>query len=458
VSLREAAQGGGRSTEGGRVLARNDEVDDGAAVSRVNARATFAPWPRRHVVVGFTFLGCIIAYTDRVNISVAALAMKEHFGWSQTEKGFVLSAFFVGYFLFMFVAGLLATRFGGKRVLGYSVAAWSIFTFLTPLAATLSLAALLVVRVGMGIGEAAMFPATFELFGRWVPPTERARAVARVYSGIPIGTLIGLMGTGWVVGRFGWPMAFYAFGVAGLLWVIAWFQQVQNDPAADRRLGQEERALLLQTGSATGPVDRLPLRRLLLHTTVSALVAAHVATAWSLYVLLSWLPSYFRDVQGLSVANAGLFSAAPWLAMFAVTNLAAVVSDRMIERGWRLTTTRKLMQCVGLVLSAAFLLLIREAHSPAVSLVLMCAATGALGFSWAGFAPSFLDVAPRHGAVLFGFSNTFATIPGIVGVAVTGWLIDVTGTYSAAFVLTAVVSAAGALIFGFLFEARPIVE
>jgi ACS family sodium-dependent inorganic phosphate cotransporter len=424
----------------------------------VNAGAVIARWPRRHVVVGFIFLGCIIAYTDRVNISVAAVAMKEHFGWSQTEKGFVLSAFFVGYLLFMFVGGLLATRFGGKRVLGCSVAVWSIFTLLTPLAATLSLAALLVARVGMGIGEAAMFPASFELFARWAPPMERSRTVARLYSGIPIGTLIGLMGTGWIVARFGWPMAFYSFGVAGLLWVIAWFQQVQDDPVEDPRVGPEERALLLNTRSKPTSADRVPLRRLLLHTTVLAIVAAHVATAWSLYVLLSWLPSYFRDVQGLSIANAGLFSAAPWLVMFAVTNLAAVVSDRMIERGMRLTTTRKLMQCIGLVLSAAFLLVIREAHSPVAALVLLCAATGALGCSWSGFPPTFLDVAPRHGAVLFGFSNTFATIPGIVGVAATGWLVDVTGTYSAAFVLTAIVSAAGALIFGFLFDAHPIVD
>jgi ACS family sodium-dependent inorganic phosphate cotransporter len=108
--------------------------------------------------------------------------------------------------------------------------------------------------------------------------------------------------------------------------------------------------------------------------------------------------------------------------------------------------------------SAGFLLALREAHSPAVALALFCSATGALALMWSGFAPAFLDVAPRHGALLFGFSNTFATIPGIVGVAVTGWLVDVTGTYSAAFVLTATVSATGALIFWFLFDARPIVD
>ncbi|MEO6211940.1 MAG: MFS transporter [Gemmatimonadaceae bacterium] len=70
-----------------------------------------------------------------MSISVAAVAMKEHFGWSQTEKGFVLSACFAGYLLFMYVAGILSTRYGGKRVLGFSVLAWSIFTLLTPLAA-----------------------------------------------------------------------------------------------------------------------------------------------------------------------------------------------------------------------------------------------------------------------------------------------------------------------------------
>ena len=117
-----AAQAGGPSFYGGLV-----GTTSSTAWSRVNAAAALTRWPRRYVVFVLTFLGCVIAYTDRVNISVAAVAMREQFGWSQTQKGVVLAAFFVGYLLFMFVAGLLANRFGGKRrIVGVAVTGWLI--------------------------------------------------------------------------------------------------------------------------------------------------------------------------------------------------------------------------------------------------------------------------------------------------------------------------------------------
>ena len=54
-----------------------------------------------------------------------------------------------------------------------------------------------------------------------------------------------------------------------------------------------------------------------------------------------------------------------------------------------------------------------------------------------GFGPNSFDIAPRHADVIWGISNTFATIPGVVGVFVTGWLVDRTGSYSAPFAVTA---------------------
>lgn len=426
--------------------------------SAIARRALVAHWQRRQVVVALTLLACVIAYTDRVNISVAAVAMKEHFGWSQTQKGYVLAAFFVGYVLFMFPAGLLANRFGGKRVLGFSVLAWSLLTLLTPPAAMLSIPVLVVARIGLGVGEAGTYPSIYELFGRWVPSAERARAVARMTSGFPLGTVIGLIVSGWLVQRYGWAAPFYLFGLIGLVWLIVWFQQVENDPAADRRLSVEERMLLQAAIPTTDRTDTVRLRQLLLRPSVLGIVAGHVAFTWSLYVLLSWLPSYFRDVHGLSIAHSSLFSAAPWLTMFAVCNLAGVMADGMVQRGVSVTATRKFMQCGALIVSAGLLLALRDVQSPATALALLCGAAGALAFTSAGHMPVYLDVAPRDGAVLFGFGNTFAAIPGIVGVAVTGWLVDVTGTYFAAFVLTAIVSAAGALAFGLLVDARPIVD
>jgi MFS transporter, ACS family, solute carrier family 17 (sodium-dependent inorganic phosphate cotransporter), other len=427
---------------------------DGA--TRPVIAAVSAGWPRRIVVVGLTFLGCVIAYTDRVNISVAAVAMQDRLAWSQTQKGLVLSAFFVGYLLFMFPAGLLARHLGGKRVLGLAVFGWSLFTILTPIAATLSIVALLAVRIAMGVGEAAMFPAAYELFGRWVPSTERGRAVAAVMSGVPAGTLIGLTGAGWLVQQYGWPMAFYVFGVVGFIWVLVWTWQIENDPSADRHVGAEERVLLSSVSPQGDATERPPLRRLLLRAPSLAIIAAHFATTWNLYVLLSWLPSYFRDVHKLSIAGAGLLSAAPWVTSIATSNLIAVATDRLIRRGANRTAMRKFVQCTALLGTACLLLLLPQARSAVVALALLCAAVGALTCFSAGFAAGVLDVAPRSAAVLYGFSNTFATVPGIVGVTATGWLIDLTGTYTAAFTLAAAISAAGALLFGWLFEAREI--
>ena len=403
------------------------------------------------------FLATLVGYTDRVNISVAAVAMKEELGWSQTQKGLVLSAFFVGYMLFMLASGWLATRFGGKRVLGLSVLAWSVVTILTPLSAQVSLATLFAARVAIGVGEAGLFPAAYELFGRWVPAGERTRAVARIMSGIPLGTIAGVMVTGWLVERFGWPMAFYACGAVGLVWFAVFQREVTNDPADDPRVSDEERARL-PPPDARAHTAKVPWRRLLLRWPVLAIVVAHFASTWNLYVLLSWLPSYFRDVQHLTIANAGLFSAAPWISNLAGIQLAAFATDRLIARGVAVTTVRKLMQCAGLLGAAGFLFAMRDVGSPNVALALLCAATGLQGLCACGFAPGMMDVAPRHGAVIYGVSNTFATLPGIVGVAVTGWLVDRTGTYSAAFALAAGVSIAGAVLFGLLFEARPLAD
>jgi MFS transporter, ACS family, solute carrier family 17 (sodium-dependent inorganic phosphate cotransporter), other len=390
-------------------------------------------WPPYYAVVLLCFAAVFISYLDRTNISVASIAMKEQFGWSETTKGFVLSSFFIGYLLLQVASGTLANRFGGKLVLGVAVIWWSLFTVLTPAAALVSLPALIAARIALGLGEAAVFPASINMVARWVPPEHRSRAVALFTSGLSIGTVFALPVTGWLVKSYGWPMPFYAFGVLGFFWALIWFARVGNGRAVDFGMADQSRSI--------------PWRAILRTPAVWAIIVNHFSCNWTLYLLLAWLPSYFKASFNVTLANAGLLSAAPWLTFFLMANAAAHIADGMMRRGSGATFVRKVMQSIGLVGPALFLLLLQVAASPVTGVLLMCCAAGTLAFCMAGFAPNSLDIAPRHADVIWGISNTFATLPGIVGVAVTGWLVQRTGSYATPFLVTAAISVSGALFY-----------
>jgi ACS family sodium-dependent inorganic phosphate cotransporter len=359
--------------------------------------------------------------------------MRSQFGWSETQKGVVLSSFYVGYIVLMLASGALANRFGGKIVLGVAVVWWSLFTALTPVAASMSLPVLVSARVALGLGEAAVFPASMNMIGRCVPVLERSRAVAAVTSSVYAGTVFALPVTGWLVQSYGWPVPFYAYGAIGLLWAVTWFARVERGSASQPPV------------SAT-PTP-IPWGKLLKLPAVWAIVVGHFCSNWPLYLIGAWLPSYFVRTFGVSVMNAGLLSAAPSLAAFLMANAGGYFADRLLRLGRSTTFVRKLMQAVGLCAGAVFLLLLPGAPSVTIGLILLCCAAGSFGITISGFAPNSLDIAPRHADVIWGISNTFATLPGIFGVFLTGWLVDRTGSFAAPFFVTAGVCLFGAVVF-----------
>ena len=179
-------------------------------------------WPRRWLLAAGCFLAIFVCYVDRVNISFAILPMSTQYGWAKTTQGWVLSSFFIGYLTTQLLGGWLATRIGGRSVLAFGVLWWSAFTLVTPLAAELSFGALIAARVGMGLGEGVAFPSIYQLFGRWIPVRERARATGLVGSGMPLGTIAATLATPWLVAAHGWPSVFYAFGLLGVVWYAYW--------------------------------------------------------------------------------------------------------------------------------------------------------------------------------------------------------------------------------------------
>lgn len=403
-------------------------------------------WPRRWLLAGGCFLAIFVCYIDRVNISFAILPMSTQYGWAKTTQGWVLSSFFIGYLTTQLLGGWLATRIGGRSVLAFGVLWWSAFTLVTPLAAELSFGALIAARVGMGLGEGVAFPSIYQLFGRWIPVRERARATGLVGSGMPLGTIAATLATPWLVAAHGWPSVFYAFGLLGVLWYAYWrfatSERLEDAPG----IHAAELALIRANTATQAARPVIPWAKILRSSAVWALVFNHFCSNWGYYLILSWLPRYFADAHGLDLAGVGYASLLPWLSMFALTNVAAQIADGLLARGHSVVFVRKLMQSIGFLGPAAALFAIGQVHSVPLAIALMCAALGLGSFALSGYASNHLDIAPRYAGALMGLSNTAGTLPGVIGVAVTGYILEATGSWPLVLGVAAGLYVAGGIV------------
>ena len=402
--------------------------------------------PRRTVVVLLSFLSVFICYIDRVNISVAIIPMAEDLGWSPRTQGTVLSSFFVGYLMLQIVGGRLADRFGGKIVLGAGVLLWSLFTVLTPSAALAGFGVLLAARVAMGMGEALTFPSIYSIYGRWIPLQERSRAVGLANSGIPLGTIFALVATPYIVERLGWEWAFYLFGAVGVLWFVAWQGLVTAEPSQHPRIRPEELALIEAGAPTVGAGAPPPLTAFLVHAPIWAIIVAHFCSNWSLYVLLSWLPTFVNKGLGVDYSAVGWFAMIPHVAAFFFYNIAGTLADRMIRGGMDVGRVRKLMQTIAGGGLATALLIVGEVESAWAAIAVMSVGTALGAFASGGFAVNHMDVAPKHAGTLMGLTNTAGTVPGVIGVFVSGLILEATGSWALVFQV-----AAGITLFGLAF-------
>ncbi|HVA80532.1 MAG TPA: MFS transporter, partial [Candidatus Binataceae bacterium] len=230
--------------------------------------------PRRYTIVALYFLATVLCYVDRVSISVAIIPLARRFSYGAGAQGVILSAFFWGYFCTQLAGGWMADRFGGRRVLGAGVAAWSLATLLTPAAAAISFAALFAIRVALGLGEGVNFPAIHSLTARWMLATERARALSLNFSGMYLGTVLALLASPVIIGAFGWPALFYISGALGLVWVAAWMLGADDRPEDSRRISVAELARISVSRNAEPRAAAVPWAKIARERAVWAIVLA----------------------------------------------------------------------------------------------------------------------------------------------------------------------------------------
>ena len=406
--------------------------------------------PYRFKVVLLSFLAVFICYIDRVNISVAIIPMQEQFGWSESQVGLILGSFYFGYMITMILGGYLADKYGGKKVLGYALLIWSLFTIITPFFAYQGLWWLILIRILMGLGEGVTFPSWHAIYARWIPFEERTRAVGFTNSGIAAGTLFGFAVTALIIANYSWELVFYSFGLLGFFWYFFWNKMVTSFPENNKFLSEEELHHIKMEAPSKESAPTVPLLKLIRNGPFMAIAVATFCNNWSLYTFLSYLPKYVNApvVQGGMGIDLGsnifIYSILiPSLVSIFSLILGGYLADGLIKKGYGILKVRKSVNSIGFFGSALFLYLISLEDSLINVVILLCLINICSGICAGGFGVNHADLGPKYTGSLVGIAGSIGMIAAILSPIVAGYILELTNSWSSIFNVCTIV-----LLFG----------
>ncbi|MFE4618372.1 MFS transporter [Streptomyces sp. NPDC056747] len=356
------------------------------------------------ITVVLLFAAWLVDYADRLVINLVLPSIGAEFDIDRTQQGLVVSAFFLAYALCQIPGGMLADRFGGRRVTLWALLSWSVFTALTGFA--WSFAVLLALRFAFGVAEGIFPPAAMKVLVERTRPEERMGANGAVMSSNALAAVVTPLAVAPLVAVFGWRSAFWSTAALGLFALVAvrlWLP-----------------APLPRTDSAPSeaPTARPPLREVLRKGVLwrfSLMMFGYSTIIWGLN---TWVPSYLSEEHGVSLTAAGALVAIPALGAAAATVIGGRLSDRLGGHHRKVIVP-------GMGVSAAALLLMANTPSLTGFVVFGTLAIFAASLAYmpifavpmAGLAPEYVGVG---GAVII----VGGQVAGIVAPPVMGALAD----------------------------------
>lgn len=295
----------------------------------------------------FLFVLYIVAFIDRVNIGFAALQMNRDLGLSAGQYGLAAGVFFIGYALFEVPSNLILARMGARRWIARIMISWGVLA--SAMMFVRGPVSLNVLRFLLGVAEAGFFPGIIFYLSSWYPAEERARAVARFMSALPVSLVVGAplaaacLRLDGRAGLAGWQWLFLLEGLPAVALGVLVLRYLPDGPAQARWLSDAQRAWLAQRLAddravpATAHAGRRPGAhgdglRALLRAEVWWLSIADVGIATGLYGLTLWLPLMLQQGTGLSDSGVAWVLAVPYGIATVTMLLAATRSDRSGER------------------------------------------------------------------------------------------------------------------------------
>lgn len=375
----------------------------------------------RKVVLILLFLGWALGNLDRYLINYAIVYIGDDLALTSSQTGIVLSSFFLGYAIMQMPGGLLADKFGAKKVLLIAVISWSLFTGLTAVA--WSLAAMVIIRFLFGIGEGGFQPSASKIIATVFPKDERSKAMSVLLSSGAIVAMLVPIISAWLLVTIGWRFFFVIAGLLGLIISYLYWHYIKLPKES---VYEEEGSEAVENN--TTPQHTGILRTIFKMPIMWTLLVAYFTIYAVNWGLNSWLPTYLTDVRDLDIISIGWLQLIPGFAMVIGMLVSGYIIDKLTLR------KNKIVGAACATLLAFFLFLMFNASSmpmfiayQSIISLLMTYVTLLL--------PSFiLKLIPTEvTGTAMGMANTGGQLAGFVTPMLIGFMIDAfDGSYNAA--------------------------
>ncbi|GFR85175.1 vesicular glutamate transporter 1 [Elysia marginata] len=272
------------------------------------------------------------------------------FTWDKQLQGLMLGSFFWGYLFLQIPGGVFSEKYGPCRVIFFTMLPVGLLGLISPACARISPWLFLMIRVLIGVAEGSLYSATHALWGRWSPPSERSRLVGISFSGGQFGNAMIFPIGGLLCSDLGWDSIFYITGGFCTLWCFVFWVLVYDSPSQNRRITTLERGYI--QNHVTFKDNRLkpavPWRSIFTCVPFWAILVAHTCGNYGLYMLLTQIPTYMKEVLKFDLKSNGVYSMLPYLTMWVCIAVSSIATDFIISREiLSRTAARKLSSCIG---------------------------------------------------------------------------------------------------------------
>jgi MFS family permease len=405
-------------------------------------------------IFGVLCLMYLVLYIDRVNIATVAPRLTADLGLNNVQFGLAISAFAYPYALFQLVGGWVTDRFGPYRTLALSGAVVCLATIFT--GAVGGLGALVAARVALGFGEGSAFPTATRAIAIWLPPARWGFAQGATHAASRLGNAITPVIVVALLAYVSWRGSFVVLGLFSLVWVILWLVIFRDDPRTHKSVTRAEFAELTRNGERKAQVRSVPW--LALGRRIVPVTAVDFCYGWTLWVFLTWLPSFFYKSFHLDLTHSALFTSGVLLGGVVGDTVGGYVSDWLYRRTGSLQIARRNVIVVGMLGAFVFLVPVVLIHN--LTTVAICL-SAACFFSELVVGPIWavpMDIAPRYAGSASGMMNFGFGVAGIVSPVVFGGLLDLTHDWAVPFYGSIGLLLLGALLAFFMRPDRPFRE